>query len=84
MLREKEQKLREKEADLERRQRLPIPEKMELSALRKMKNIVEKIVSNLPNGWIRDALLLALDGRDLIEEQSRQRARTRSIGHEIY
>ena len=83
VLRDKEQRLQEKEADLEKKQRLPIPERMELSALRKMKTIVEKIVSYLPDGWVRDALLLALEGRDLIEEKNRQRGRTRNIGHEL-
>jgi hypothetical protein len=29
------------------------------------------------------ALLLALEGRDLIEEKNRQRGRTRNIGHEL-
>lgn len=48
-----------------------------------MKTIVEKIVSYLPDGWVRDALLLALEGRDLIEEKNRQRGRTRNIGHEL-
>ena len=80
---DKEQRLREKEADLEKKQRLPIPERVELSALRKMKTIVEKIISYLPDGWVRDALLFALEGRDLIEEKNRQRGRTRNIGHEL-
>jgi integrase len=44
---------------------------------------LEKIVSYLPDGWVRDALLLALEGRDLIEEKNRQRGRTRNIGHEL-
>lgn len=44
---------------------------------------LEKIVSYLPDGWVRDALLLALEGRDLIEEKKRQRGRTRNIGHEL-
>ncbi|WP_194607990.1 hypothetical protein [Clostridium vitabionis] len=51
--------------------------------MRKMKTIVEKIVSYLPDGWVRDALLLALEGRDLIEEKNRQRGRTRNIGYEL-
>lgn len=42
-----------------------------------MKTIVEKIVSYLPDGWVRDALLLALEGRDLIEEKN-----AREIEHE--
>ena len=45
--------------------------------------MLEKIVSYLPDGWVRDALLLALEGRDLIEEKNRQRGRTRNIGHEL-
>ena len=48
-----------------------------------MKTIVEKIVSYLPDGWVRDALLLALEGRDLIEEKNRHSGRTRNIGHEL-
>ena len=44
---------------------------------------LEKFVSYLPDGWVRDALLLALEGRDLIEEKNRQRGRTRNIGHEL-
>ena len=44
---------------------------------------LEKIVSYLPDGWVRDAFLLALEGRDLIEEKNRQRGRTRNIGHEL-
>jgi hypothetical protein len=54
-----------------------------ISALRKMNTIVEKIVPYLPYGWVRDALLLALEGRDLIEEKNRQRGRTRNIGYEL-
>jgi hypothetical protein len=37
----------------------------------------------LPDGWVRDALLLALQGRDLIEKKNRQRGRTRNIGYEL-
>jgi hypothetical protein len=48
-----------------------------------MNTIVEKIVPYLPYGWVRDALLLALEGRDLIEEKNRQRGRTRNIGYEL-
>ena len=54
-----------------------------ISALRKMKTIVEKIVSYLPDGWVRDALLLALEGRDRIEEKNRQRGRTQNIVYEL-
>ena len=48
-----------------------------------MKTIVEKIVSYLPDGWVRDALLLALEGRDRIEEKNRQRGRTQNIVYEL-
>jgi hypothetical protein len=44
---------------------------------------LEKFVFYMPDGWVRDALLLALEGRDLIEEKNRQRGRTRNIGHEL-
>ena len=82
MLRDKEQKLREKEAELEKKRRLPIPERMELSALRKMKAIVEKVAMMLPEGWLRDVLVAAIDGRDLITEQQRQRTRRPAINRE--
>ena len=76
---DKEQRLREKEAELEKKRRLPIPERMELSALRKMKAIIEKVAMMLPEGWLRDVLAAAIDGRDLIAEQQRQRTRNRGI-----
>ena len=76
---DKEQRLREKEAELEKKRRLPIPERMELSALRKMKTIVEKVAMMLPEGWLRDVLIAAIDGRDLIAEQQRQRTRNREM-----
>jgi hypothetical protein len=79
VMRDKEQRLREKEAELEKKRRLPIPERMELSALRKMKAIVEKVAMLLPEGWLRDVLVAAIDGRDLIAEQQRQRTRNRGI-----
>lgn len=79
VLRDKEQRLREKEAELEKKRRLPIPERMELSALRKMKGIVEKVAMMLPEGWLRDVLVAAIEGRDLIAEQQRQRIRNRGI-----
>ena len=79
MLRDKEQRLRDKEAELEKKRRLPIPERMELSALRKMKGIVEKVAMMLPEGWLRDVLVAAIEGRDLIAEQQRQRIRNRGI-----
>ena len=44
---------------------------------------LEKIVSYLPDGWVRDALLFALEGSDLMEEKNRQRGRTRNIGYEL-
>lgn len=71
--------LRDKEAELEKKRRLPIPERMELSALRKMKAIVEKVAMLLPEGWLRDVLVAAIDGRDLIAEQQRQQMRNRRI-----
>jgi len=79
VLRDKEQRLRDKEAELEKKRRLPIPERMELSALRKMKGIVEKVAMMLPEGWLRDVLVAAIEGRDLIAEQQRQRIRNRGI-----
>lgn len=77
VMRDKEQRLREKETELEKKRRLPIPERMELSALRKMKAIIEKVAMMLPEGWLRDVLVAAIDGRDLIAEQQRQRTRSR-------
>ena len=74
--------LRDKEAELEKKRRLPIPERMELSALRKMKVIVEKVAMMLPEGWLRDVLVAAIDGRDLISEQQRQRTRRPVINRE--
>ena len=79
VLRDKEQRLREKEADLEKKRRLPVPEKMELSSLRKMKAIVEKIAMMLPDGWIRNAMVAAIEGRDIIREQQIVRNRTRNM-----
>lgn len=79
VLRDKEQRLREKEAELEKKRRLPVPEKMELSTLRKMKAIVERIAMMLPDGWIRNALVAAIEGRDIIREQQIVRNRTRNM-----
>ena len=76
-LKEREQKLRDREEALEKRRRMPIPEKVELSSLRKMKSIIEKIVVILPEGWIRNVLAAAIDGRDLISEQQNARSRSR-------
>ena len=76
-LKEREQKLRDREEALEKRRRMPIPEKVELSSLRKMKSIIEKIVVILKEGWIRNVLAAAIDGRDLISEQQNARSRSR-------
>lgn len=76
-LKEREQKLRDREEALEKRRRMPIPEKVELSSLRKMKSIIEKIVVILPEGWIRNVLATAIDGRDIISEQQNARSRSR-------
>ena len=76
-LKEREQKLCDREEALEKRRRMPIPEKVELSSLRKMKSIIEKIVVILPEGWIRNVLAAAIDGRDLISEQQNARSRSR-------
>lgn len=81
-LQKREQKLREDEAALEKKRRLSIKEQMELSSLRKLKGVVEKVVAMLPESWIKEVLQAALTGRDLIEEQQRQRARTKSIDRE--
>ena len=59
---------------------MPIPEKIELSSLRKMKTIVAKIAAMLPEGWLREALFAAVDGRDLIAEWERKKTRSRQIG----
>ena len=44
-----------------------------------MKTIVEKVAMMLPEGWLRDVLIAAIDGRDLIAEQQRQRTRNREM-----
>ena len=79
-LKDREQRLQEREEALEQRRRLPIPEKFELSSLRKMKTIVAKIAAMLPEGWLREALFAAVDGRDLIAEWERKKTRSRQIG----
>ena len=70
----------EREEALEQRRRMSIPEKVELSSLRKMKTIVAKIAAMLPEGWLREALFAAVDGRDLIAEWERKKTRSRQIG----
>ena len=79
-LKDREQRLQEREEALEQRRRMPIPEKIELSSLRKMKTIVAKIAAMLPEGWLREALFAAVDGRDLIAEWERKKTRSRQIG----
>jgi hypothetical protein len=45
-----------------------------------MKTIVAKIAAMLPEGWLREALFAAVDGRDLIAEWERKKTRSRQIG----
>lgn len=82
-LRNREQKLRDDKAALEKKRRLPIKEQMELSSLRKLREVVEKVIAMLPENWIKEILQAALIGRDLIEEQQRQRTRTKTIDRKI-
>ena len=51
---------------------------MELFKLRVLKNVVEKVTKILPEGWIKRAMLEALAGRDVMDQE---RNKTMSVAN---
>jgi len=79
----REKQLKAEEEAFEQRQRLPMKEKMELATLRVMRRVVEKVIDILPEGFIRQALIEAMQGRDLFREQERARTRVRHMDRDV-
>lgn len=71
VLMKKEAKLAEERHHLELERRLPVKEQIELTQLRKLKMIVVKLLDRLPDGWIKNVLMEAVHGRDLLEKMDR-------------
>lgn len=70
-LAQKEQILRKMKEDMEKEKKLPVKEQLELFQLRKLKAVVVKLVDRLPEGFVKNVLIEALHGRDLLEKMER-------------
>ena len=57
--------------DMEKEKKLPVKEQLELFQLRKLKAVVVKLVDRLPEGFVKNVLIEALHGRDLLEKMER-------------
>ena len=56
---------------MEKEKKLPVKEQLELFQLRKLKAVVVKLVDRLPEGFVKNVLIEALHGRDLLEKMER-------------
>lgn len=76
---------RRKNAELDRKiegkKKLPVKEQLELFQLRKLKEIVVKLVDRLPEGFIKRVLIESLRGRDLLEKAEKQIGRPEQSRH---
>lgn len=70
-LAQKEQTLRKMKENIEKEKKLPVREQLELFQLRKLKAVVVKLVDRLPEGFVKNVLIEALHGRDLLEKAER-------------
>ena len=57
--------------------RMPVKERMELNTLRVMKRIVEKVAAMMPEGFYKDTLKAALEGKDVLEYLGKMQIRGR-------
>ena len=68
------------EKDIERKKKLPVKEQLELFQLRKLKEVVVKLVDRLPEGFIKNVLMEAVHGRDLLEKADRRIEQPHRVG----
>lgn len=80
-LAQKEQALRKMKEDMEKRKKLPVKEQLELFQLRKLKQIIVKLVDRLPEGFIKNVLMEAVHGRDLLEKTDRRMEQPHRVGN---
>ncbi|MCI6766211.1 MAG: hypothetical protein MR596_00105 [Lachnospiraceae bacterium] len=80
-LAQKEQTLRKMKENIEKEKKLPVKEQLELFQLRKLKEVVVKLVDRLPEGLIKDVLMEALHGRDLLEKADRRIEQPHRVGN---
>lgn len=80
-LAQKEQALRKMKEDMEKRKKLPVKEQLELFQLRKLKQIIVKLVDRLPEGFIKNVLMEAVHGRDLLEKTDRRIEQPHRVGN---
>ena len=70
-----------KKEEIEGKKKLPVKEQLELFQLRKLKEIVVKLVDRLPEGFIKRVLIESLRGRDLLEKAEKQVGRPEQSRH---
>lgn len=80
-LAQKEQALRKMKEDMEKEKKLPVKEQLELFQLRKLKQIIVKLVDRLPEGFIKNVLMEAVHGRDLLEKTDRRIEQPHRVGN---
>lgn len=69
---QREHRIKQMQKEIEGKKRLPVKEQLELFQLRKLKEVVVKLVDRLPEGLIKNVLIEALHGRDLLEKAERK------------
>lgn len=78
---QREQRLQQMKEEIEGKKKLPVKEQLELFQLRKLKEIVVKLVDRLPEGFIKRVLIESLRGRDLLEKAEKQIGRPEQSRH---
>lgn len=78
---QREQRLQQMKEEIEGKKKLPVKEQLELFQLRKLKEIVVKLVDRLPEGFIKRVLIESLRGRDLLEKAEKQIGRSEQSRH---
>lgn len=80
-LAQKEQTLRKMKENMKKEKKLPVKEQLELFQLRKLKEVVVKLVDRLPEGFIKNVLMEAVHGRDLLEKTDRRIEQPHRVGN---
>ncbi len=74
---QREHRIQQMEKEIESKKKLPVKEQLELFQLRKLKEVVVKLVDRLPEGFIKRVLIEALQGRDLLEKAEKRMERSK-------
>lgn len=77
---QREQRLQQMKEEIEDKKKLPVKEQLELFQLRKLKEVVVKLVDRLPEGFIKNVLMEAVHGRDLLEKADRRIEQPHHVG----